>query len=72
MVHDILLGGGVSRPVSGIGTFVILLCLFGFEVLRGSRACSIGVVHFLRFPFSFLSPVYLHGSWSLFCLAYRE
>ena len=27
----------------------LLLCLFGFEVSRGSRACSVGVLHFLRF-----------------------
>ena len=73
MVLDISLGGGVSRPVSEIGTSVLLLCFFGFEVLRGSKACSIGVLHFLRFLFSLLSPAYLHGSWSLFfCLAYRE
>ena len=72
MVPDISLGGGVSRPVSGIGTSILLLCLFEFEVLRSSRACSIRVLHFLRFPFSLLSPAYLHGSWSLFCHAYRE
>ena len=72
MVLDISLGGGVSRPISWIGTSALLLCLFGFEVLRGSKACSIGVLHFLRFPFSLLSPAYLHGSWSLFCLAYME
>ena len=47
MVPDISLGGGVSRPVSGIDTPVLLLCLFGFKVLRGSRACLIGVQHFL-------------------------
>ena len=33
MVPDISLGGGVSRPVFGIGTFVLLLCLFMFKVL---------------------------------------
>ena len=72
MVPDISLGGGTSRPIYRIGTSFLLLCLFGFEVLRGSRACSVEVLHFLQFPFSLLSPVYLHGSWSLFCLAYRE
>ena len=50
MVPDILLGAGVPRLVSGLGTSFLLLCLFGFEVLRGSRACSVGVLHFLRFP----------------------
>ena len=62
MVPDISVGGGVSRLVSRIGTFFLLLCLFGFEVLRGSRACSVRVMHFLQFPFSLLSHVYLHGS----------
>ena len=33
MVPDISLGGGVSRPVFGIGTSALLLCLFKFEVL---------------------------------------
>ena len=33
----------------GLGTSFILLCLFGFEVLRVTRACSVGVLHFLRF-----------------------
>ena len=51
MVHDILLGVGVSRPVSGLGTSFLLLCLFRFEVLQGSRAYSVGVLHFFRFPF---------------------
>ena len=51
MVLDISLGAGVPRLVSGLGTSFLLLCLFGFEVLRGSRACSVGVLHFLRFPF---------------------
>ena len=51
MVLDISLGVGVSRPVSGLGTSFLLLCLFGFEVLQGSKACSVGVLHFLRFPF---------------------
>ena len=32
MVPDILLGGGVSCPVSGIGTSVFLPCPFGFKV----------------------------------------
>ena len=50
MVLDILLGAGVPRLVSGLGTSFLLLCLFGFEVLRGFRACSVGVLHFLRFP----------------------
>ena len=47
MVPDISLGGGVSRLVFRIGTSVLLLCLFGFKVLRGSRACLIGAWHFL-------------------------
>ena len=47
MVPDISLGFGVSRLVSGFGTSFLLLCLFGFEVLRGSRACLVGVLHFL-------------------------
>ena len=38
MVPDISLRAGVPRPVSGLGTSFLLLCLFGFEVLRGSRA----------------------------------
>ena len=50
MVPDISLGAGVPRVVSGLGTSFLLLCLFGFEVLLGSRACSVGVLHFLRFP----------------------
>ena len=54
MVPDISLGVGVPRLVSGLGTSFLLLCLFGFEVLRGSRACSIGVLHFLLI-FSFLT-----------------
>ena len=70
MVPDISLGVGVLRLVSGLGTYFLLLCLFGFEVLRGYRACSVRV---LRFPFFFLlSPEYLHGSWSLICFAHRE
>ena len=51
MVLDIWLGVGVPRLVSGLGTSFPLFCLFGFEVLRGSRACSVGVLHFIRFPF---------------------
>ena len=47
MVLDISLGGSVFFPVSGIGTSVLLLCLFRFKVLRGSRACLIRVRHFL-------------------------
>ena len=43
MVPNISLGGGVSRPISRIGTSVLLLCLFRFKVLRGSRACLIRV-----------------------------
>ena len=50
MVLDISFGAGVPRLVSGLGTSFLLLCLFGFKVLRGSRACSVGVLHFLRFP----------------------
>ena len=50
MVPDISLGAGVPRLVSGLGTSFLLLCLFGFEVLQGSRACSVGVLHFLRSP----------------------
>ena len=51
MVLDISLGAGAPRLVSGLGTSFLLLYLFGFEVLRGSKACSVGVLHFLRFPF---------------------
>ena len=54
MVLDIWLGVGVPRLVSGLGTSFPLFCLFGFEVLRGSRACSVGVLHFLLF-FSYLA-----------------
>ena len=54
MVHDILLGVGVPRLISGLGTSFLLLCLYGLEVLRGSRACSVRVMHFLLF-FSFLA-----------------
>ena len=44
----------VPRLISGLGTSFLLLCLFGFEVLRGSKACSVGVLHFLLI-FSFLA-----------------
>ena len=54
MVPNSSLGVCVPRLVSGLGTSFLLLCLFGFEVLRGSRACSIGVLHFLLL-FSFLA-----------------
>ena len=47
VVPNISLGGGVSLPVSRIGTSLLLLCLFRFKVLRGSRACLIEVRHFL-------------------------
>ena len=50
MVPDISLGAGVPRLVSSLGMYFLLLCLFGFEVLRGSKACSVRVLHFLRFP----------------------
>ena len=56
MVPDISLGASVPHLVSGLGTSFLLLCHFGFKVLRGSRACSVGVLHFLRFPvFPFLT-----------------
>ena len=56
MVLDISRGAGVPRLVSSLGTSFILLYLFGFEVLRGSNACSVRVLHFLRFPlFSYLA-----------------
>ena len=47
MVPNISLGVGVPCLVSRLGTSFLLLSLFGFEVLRGSRACSVGVLHFL-------------------------
>ena len=53
MAPNILLGGCPSRPVSGISTSFLLLCLFRFEVLRGSRACLVGVLHYF---FDFLFP----------------
>ena len=46
MVLDISLGVGVPRLVSGLGTSSLLLCPFGFEVLLGSRAWPVGVLHF--------------------------
>ena len=56
MVLDISLGASVPRLVSCLGTSFLLLCLFGFEVLQGSRACSVRVLHFLRFSlFSYLA-----------------
>ena len=55
MVPDISLGVGVPRLVFILGTSFLLLCLFGFEGLRGSRACrSVRVMHFLLL-FSFLA-----------------
>ena len=53
MVPDISLRGCPSSPVSGIGTSFLLLCLFGFEVLRGFKACLVGVLHYF---FDFLFP----------------
>ena len=47
MVPDISLGADVPHLVSSLGTYFLLLCPFGFEVLRGSRACPVGVMHFL-------------------------
>ena len=51
MVPDISLGTGVPRLVYGLGTSFLLLCPFGLEVLRGSKACLVGVLHFLLFLF---------------------
>ena len=51
MVPNISLGPGVPRLVSGLGTYFLLLCPFGFEVLQGSRARPVGVLHFLLFLF---------------------
>ena len=62
MVPDISLGAGVPHLVSGLDTSFLLLCLFGFKALRGSRACSIGVLHSFYFLSSLLNPAYLHGS----------
>ena len=64
MVPDIWLGVGVPRLVSGLGTSFPLFCPFGFEVLRGSRACLVEVMHFLRFPF-FFSYLAMHISMGL-------
>ena len=50
MVPDISLGVDVLCLVSGLRMSFLLLCLFGFEVLRGSRVCSVRDLHFLRFP----------------------
>ena len=47
MVPDISLGAGVPRLVSGLGTSSLLLRPFSFEVLLGSRACPVRVLHFL-------------------------
>ena len=41
MVPDRSLGVCVPRIVSSLGTSFLLLCIFGFEVLQGSRACSV-------------------------------
>ena len=49
MVPDISLGAGVPRLVSGLGTSSLLLCPFGFEVLLGSRTCSVGAFDFSFF-----------------------
>ena len=53
VVLDISLGAGVPRLVYGLGTSFLPPYLFSFEVLRGSKACSVGVLHFLRFPLFF-------------------
>ena len=47
MVLDISLGASVPCLVSGLSTSSLLLCPFGFEVLLGSKACSVGALHFL-------------------------
>ena len=47
MVPDIWLGVGVPRLVSRLGTSLPLFWFFGFEVLRGSKACSVAVLHSL-------------------------
>ena len=60
MVSDISLGGRPFRSISGIGASFLLLCLFGFKVLRSVRACLVGVLHYF---FEFLSPcIALHNS----------
>ena len=51
MVPDISLGADVPCLVYGPDTSFLLLCPFGFEVLRSSRACPVGVLHFPRFLF---------------------
>ena len=53
MVPNIWLGVGVPRLVSGLGMSFPLFCPFAFKVLRGSRACLVEVMHFLRFSFFF-------------------
>ena len=54
------LGGRPFRFISGIGATFLLLCLFGFEVLRSVRACLVRVLHYF---FEFLSPcLALHNS----------
>ena len=54
MISNISLGGRPFRFSSGTGAFLLLLlCLFGFEVLRSVRACMVGVLHYF---FEFLSP----------------
>ena len=40
----------IPRLVSSLGTYFLLLCLFGFEVLRGSRDCSVRVLHISMGP----------------------
>ena len=51
MVPDISLGVGVPHLVSCLGTSFLLLCLFGFEVLRGFRACLVWVLQFPLFSY---------------------
>ena len=53
MVFDISLSGRPFRSISRVGTSFLLLCLFGFEVLRSVRACLVGVLHYF---FEFLFP----------------
>ena len=56
MVSDISLGDHPFRSVYGIGASFLLLCLFGFGVLRSVRACLVGVLHyFYEFLFSCLA-----------------
>ena len=69
VVPDILLRVGVPRLVSGLGMSFLFLCLFGFEVLRGSRACSVGVLYFLLlFPFLTLRISMGLGRSSVLCI----